>query len=72
MLSIYETIQRQTVKWYNDNQNVVNIINEGSKKSDLQTIAVNIANLLGCNNIKKIPEWVPRQENIEQTQLAKL
>ncbi|VDI41981.1 Hypothetical predicted protein [Mytilus galloprovincialis] len=41
--SISMSLKGQTVKWHTDNQNVVNIIKKGSKKSDLQNITIKIA-----------------------------
>lgn len=69
--SISMSLKGQTVKWHTDNQNVVNIIKKGSKKSDLQNITINIANVCKLNCIKIVPEWVPRQENVKADKISK-
>ena len=51
------------VRWFTDNQNLVRIINAGSRVSELQTIVLEIFNLAFRYQIKLEPEWIPRGEN---------
>ena len=52
-----------TVKWLSDNQNVVQIIQYGSKKSHLQEGAMSIFETCFQHSIKLVMNWVPRSEN---------
>ncbi|VDI75826.1 Hypothetical predicted protein [Mytilus galloprovincialis] len=71
LLSLLVTLQGETIKWYTDNQNIVYIIKQGSKKGDLQLIAIKIANVCKLNNIVLLPQWVPREENVKADQISK-
>ncbi|VDI71134.1 Hypothetical predicted protein [Mytilus galloprovincialis] len=71
LLSLLVTLQGETIKWYTDNQNIVYIIKQGSKKGDLQLIAFKIANVCKLNNIVLLPQWVPREENSKADQISK-
>ena len=47
ILQAYSKLMKgETVKWLTDNQNVVRIIEHGSRKHSLQEIAVNILSIL--------------------------
>ncbi|VDI20858.1 Hypothetical predicted protein [Mytilus galloprovincialis] len=71
LLSLLVTLQGETIKWYTDNQNIVYIIKQGSKKGDLQLIAIKIANVCKLNNIVLLPQWVPREKNVKADQISK-
>ncbi|XP_063416794.1 uncharacterized protein LOC134699037 [Mytilus trossulus] len=71
LLSLLVTLQGKTIKWYTDNQNIVYIIKQGSRKGDLQLIAIKIANVCKLNNIVLLPQWVPREENVKADQISK-
>lgn len=71
LLSLLVTLQGETIKWYTDNQNIVYIIKQGSRKGDLQLIAIKIANVCKLNNIVLLPQWVPREENVKADQISK-
>ena len=71
LLSILNILQGKTVKWYTDNQNIVHIINKGSRKRDLQQIAVKIADACNSSGVILLPQWVPRHENIRADQISK-
>ena len=51
------------VQWYTDNQKVTHIINRGSTKPELQTLAEEIVNLCNHHRVSVIPIWVPRDNN---------
>jgi hypothetical protein len=54
-----------------DNQNIVHILNKGSRKIDLQQISIKIANVCTLHNIVLLPEWVPREENVKADKISK-
>ncbi|CAC5399990.1 unnamed protein product [Mytilus coruscus] len=56
LLSLLVTLQGETIKWYTDNQNIVYIIKQGSRKGDLQLIAIKIADVCKLNNIVLLPQ----------------
>ena len=48
------------VKWFTDNQNVVRIVEAGSKRKHLQSIALSIFDLCFKYGIHLDMEWIPR------------
>ena len=58
-----ESLRAQTVTWFTDNQNVVRIVNSGSKTPALQELAMDIHRscLLSAINIDM--QWIPRDLN---------
>lgn len=58
-----ESLRAQTVTWFTDNQNVVRIVNSGSKSPALQELAMDIHRscLLSAINIDM--QWIPRDLN---------
>ena len=56
-------LKGHTVKWLSDNQNVVQIIQYGSKKPHLQDGAMSITETCFQHSIKLVMNWVPRSEN---------
>ena len=71
LLSLLDILQGQKVKWYTDNQNIVHILNKGSRKIDLQQIFIKIANVCTLHNIVLLPQWVPREENVKADKISK-
>ncbi|CAC5364647.1 unnamed protein product [Mytilus coruscus] len=72
LLSLLVTLQGETIKWYTDNQNIVYIIKQGSRKGDPQLIAIKIANVCTkLNSIVLLPQWVPRHENAKADKISK-
>ena len=60
MKAFAESLKAQTVTWFTDNQNVVRILNSGSKTPALQELAMDIhrSSLLNAVNIDM--QWIPR------------
>ena len=56
-------LKNERVRWFTDNQNVVRIVQHGSRISDLQTEALTIFSLCVKNHICIEPEWIPREQN---------
>ena len=50
------------IRWFTDNQNVVRIIQIGSRKEELQMEAMRIFKLAMQYSVSIEPEWIPRQE----------
>ena len=61
--SFINCIEGKVIKHRTDCQNVVRILNSGSKKFDLQNLVFNIFNLCIKHNIQLHAEWIPRNEN---------
>ena len=51
------------VAWYSDNQNVVSILLNGSRKVDLQLLALQAFHICLQFHISLVPEWIPRDLN---------
>ena len=60
------------MKWLTDNQNVVRIIEHGSRKHSLQEIAVNISSILMQTAIRLEMAWIPREKNQQAGYLSRL
>lgn len=56
-------LSKQSVLWHSDNVNVSRIIEAGSRKLDLQQIAIDIYDLCLKYNLILHATWVPREEN---------
>ena len=65
-------LKGHTVKWLFDNQNVVQIIQYGSKKPHLQDGAMSIFETCFQHSIKLVMNWVPRSENEVAGYISKL
>ena len=70
--SLKKKLQGETILWHSDNINVAKIITKGSKKPDMQDIAMAIFSLCIKYNITIIPRWIPREENMEADAISKL
>ena len=58
-----DVLSNTKVKVISDNKNVSHILQVGSKKPDLQAIAVNIHDICDKKHIAVQPIWVPRDQN---------
>ena len=56
-------LANQRVRWFTDNQNVVRILQVGSRKPDLQGEALAIFSISLSQHIHLEPEWIPRKNN---------
>ena len=63
MRSKAEFLRNKNVKVFSDNKNVKSILLNGSRKMDIQKIALNINGICENNNIRICPEWIPREMN---------
>ena len=60
------------MRWFTDNQNVVRILQVGSRLDSLQEQALLVFNLARENNIRIEPEWIPRQENQKADYISRI
>lgn len=72
LYSFIEKIAGYSVKWFTDNQNVVQIIKNGSKKQELQNEAVEIFNICLSRRVSIDMEWIPRTENEQADFISKI
>ena len=56
-------LKSKSVYWFSDNQAAVNNINYGSRKLELQSIALDILSVCLHNNISLFPHWISRDMN---------
>ena len=56
-------LKNQRIRWFTNNQNVVRILQVGSKSYHVQEIAVRAPSLMIRHQIRIEPEWIPREEN---------
>ena len=64
MASFADQLKGKVVKHHSDNQNVVRVLFNGSKKQALHKVVLSIFNLCIDNKINLLPEWVPRDDNV--------
>ena len=72
LTSLTTELTNQTVQWFSDNTGVTRIIEVGSSKPHLQSIAIDIFDICIVQNIKLIPAWIPREWNQQADLLSKL
>ena len=64
-------LQGKKLKVFSDNKNVKSILSKGSRKGDLQTIALNVNEFCNQREITLIPEWIPREETQKADYLSR-
>ena len=64
LASFADQLKGKVVKHHSDNQNVVRVLFNGSKKQALHKVVLSIFNLCIDNKINLLPEWVPRDDNV--------
>ena len=72
LLSVANKLVNARVRWFTDNQNVVWILQVGSKKPHLQKIALKVLSLAIQFQIRLEPEWVPRELNEKADFLSRI
>ena len=70
--SFQEKLRNERVRWFTDNQNVVRVVQYGSKKPDLQTEALAIFSTCLQQHIRIEPEWIPRDQNEQANYISRL
>ena len=61
--SFSEILKNSIIRWFTDNKGVVSIVQNGSMKQDLHTLALQIYKFCIRKNISLKVDWVPRAEN---------
>ena len=61
--SLTDKLANQRIRWFTDNQNVVRILNTGSRNPLLQQEALAIFNISIAQQVRIEPEWIPREDN---------
>ena len=69
--SVLHEIKGKECRHRTDNQAAVRILQVGSKKPELQEIAVRIFKLCREHCIRLVPEWIPREQNERADFLSK-
>ena len=70
--SLVPKLKNERVRWFSDNQNVVRILEIGSKKPQLQEEALAVFSIAAQNLIRIEPQWIPRSENQKADYLSRL
>ena len=61
--SLGQKLCNSRVRWFTDNQNIVHILQVGSRKSDLQCEAVKVFSLMLQYQIHIEPSWITKEQN---------
>ncbi|XP_060574478.1 uncharacterized protein LOC132732127 [Ruditapes philippinarum] len=64
-------LKNSHVKVYSDNKNVKSILLNGSRKSHVHNIALDLNSFCEEKNIVVCPEWIPREENEKSDYLSR-
>ncbi len=72
LLSVADKLANSRIRWYTDNQNVVRILEVGSKQPTLHAIALKVFALAIKHQIRLMPEWVPRELNERADYLSRI
>ena len=72
LLSVAPKLANARVRWFSDNQNVVHILQAGSRKPNLHAIALKVFNMAIQYQIRLEPEWIPRELNEKADLLSRV
>ena len=61
--SFQSKLENERIRWFTDSQNVVKIVQHGSRVPALQAEALAIFSVCMVNHIHIEPEWIPREQN---------
>lgn len=61
--SFQAKLSNERIRWFTDNQNVIRIVQYGSKNSALQAKSLAMFAMCVDNCICIEPEWIPRGQN---------
>lgn len=67
-----DELKSRTVSWFTDNQNVVSIVNKGSKVSELNSISLDIFQKCMLNGMSIDVNWIPRDLNYVADEISKI
>lgn len=66
-----EILRNKRVKLLSDNKNVSSVLQIGSRKSDLQKLALDTYHICEKGSIVISPEWIPREDNVRADNLSR-
>ena len=72
LLFVAQKLVNARVRSFTDNHNVARILQVGSRKPDLHSIALNVFNIAIQYQIHLEPEWVPRELNQRTDLLSRI
>ena len=72
LLAFASPLSNSKVFWYSDNQNVESILRDGSRKRDLQDLALVVFQICSHHCISFEVKWVPRDLNASADCICKL
>ena len=64
-------LAHQRILWHSDNINATKIINVGSSKNHLQSLALEIHKLCLQSDIQIVSKWIPREQNTLADEISK-
>lgn len=64
-------LQGKRVAWFTDNNSVVSIVHNGSKVTELQSLALSIFNVCARHGISLEIKWIPRSFNYQADLLSR-
>ena len=67
-----DSFQGKTIKWFTDSQNCVKIVNAGSMKEKLHSLALSIFSTCVEKGISIDIQWIPRTENEKADYISKM
>ena len=70
--SLIPKLKNERVRWFSDNQNVVRIMEVGSKKPQLQEEALAVFSIATQNLVRIEPQWILQSENQKADYLSRL
>lgn len=64
-------LRNSSVNVYSDNKNVQSVLLNGSRKTDIQSIALDLSEVCDNENIEIHPVWIPREGNQQADYLSR-
>ena len=72
LTSFKNSVQGKSVKWHSDNQRAVRIVDIGSPKAELHSIALDIFDFCRNFNVRFVSQWVPRELNTRADDISNI
>ena len=70
--SLLPKLKNERIRWFSDNQNVVRILEVGSKNPPLQREALAVFSMAARSLIRIEPEWIPCAHNQQADYLSRI
>ena len=71
LYSNVHSLRNKRIKIFSDNKNVQSVLEIGSRKTDLQSIAIDVFDFCKRENMTIGTQWIPREMNQEADYLSK-